>query len=222
MITQPILSLLKKLFWLWFREAHVWEYSPVPHLTPNRICPFYATKWALGLVMLVSAGQVPTQRLRLVQVFLPPSGAFKSAHFPRLAWQFNHLLNFLRAKAHVLPRLGSKEGFALVWHRQEFREETQPSTLGPFSLSMLIPSDKRLTAHVFQAPHPLVWITVRNVPALIVDFTIWVFSYNLGCFFMVHTSPIFYIPPSPCHRSQDIGWWWSIYMLICSHGLTWH
>lgn len=83
---------------------------------PQQNCPFYATKWASWFVMLISAGQVPKQCLRLVQVFLPPIGTVKFTHFSMLVQQFNHLQkrHFLRAKAHVLPRIASKPSSALV------------------------------------------------------------------------------------------------------------
>lgn len=111
--------------------------------------------------MLISAGQVPKQCLRLVQVFLPPTGAVNSTHFPKSVWQFNHLQkrHFLRTNAHVLSRIASKLGSALVTHRQEPQLGIQGSkfshsTLGPFSLSVLIPSYKGLANHVFLGSPP--------------------------------------------------------------------
>ena len=55
--------------------------------------------------MPFSAGQVPKQCLRLLQVFLLPIWVAKFTHFPRLGWQTSHPQNrhfLIRAKAHVL------------------------------------------------------------------------------------------------------------------------
>lgn len=49
-------------------------------------------------------------------MFLPPIGTVKFTHFSMLVQQFDHLQkrHFLRAKAHMLPRIASKSSSALV------------------------------------------------------------------------------------------------------------
>lgn len=133
--------------------------------------------------MLVSAGRVPKQCLRLVQVFLPPIGTVKSAHFPGLVWQFNHLQkrHFLRAKAHVLPTVESKWGFALVWRRQEFWEAGSAIPhLDPSHSQRSFPVTRDWLPVPSWFPIPTVQVRVRNVPALVIDFITWGFSYDLG------------------------------------------
>ena len=88
--------------------------------------------------MLISAGRVPKQCLRLVQVFLPPIGTVKSAHFPGLVWQFNHL----QKRCFWGPRLT----YSLQWNPRGAsagltqagiqRSKPRRSTLGPFSLNV--------------------------------------------------------------------------------------